>query len=341
MGILKESWKSLVKPSSITLKEGYDDFTKSVIILESFERGFGDTLANSLRRVMLSSIAGFAVTSIKIDGVLHEYSAIDGVVEDVIDIIMNIKNLSITKDTSESFTLKVSSSKEGPLYAGDIDLPPNVSINNQDLVICNLNKNGKISIQMNVECGKGYMPSANDQNGQIGLILIDAIFSPVKKVSYKVENSRVGQVTDYDRIIFEIETNGSITPREALATAAKIIQDQLSAFINFDIEDNDLSSVKKDYEIDMEFNVDLLKTIEELELSVRSYNCLKNENIVYVGDLVTKTESDMLKTANFGKKSLNELKDILRSMGFVFGMKLVNWPPKNFEDLLKIKNKEF
>lgn len=341
MGILKESWGILTKPSSVTLKEGYNDFTNSVVVLEPFERGFGNTLGNSLRRVLLSCIAGFAVTSVKIEGVLHEYTSIDGVAEDVIDIIMNIKSLAITKDSSEPCVIRLTSDRPGPVYAGSIDLPAGVDIINKDLLICTLNEGAKIDIQMNVECGRGYVVADSSKKDKaVGSIAVDSIFSPVKRVAYKVENARVGQVTDYDKLIFEIETNGSITPADALATAAKILQDQLSVFINFDVDamDND---VKKDVDIEPDFNRNLLKTIEELELSVRSYNCLKNENITYVGDLVIRTEGEMLKTANFGRKSLNELKENLKSMSLSFGMKLVNWPPKNLDELLKIKNKEF
>jgi DNA-directed RNA polymerase subunit alpha len=341
MGILKESWGILTKPSLVALKEGYNDFTNSVIVLEPFERGFGNTLGNSLRRVLLSCIAGFAVTSVKIDGVLHEYTSIDGVEEDVIDIIMNIKSLAITKDSSEPCVIRLTSDRAGPVYAGSIDLPAGVDIINKDLLICTLNEGVKIDIQMNVECGKGYVVADSSKKDKtVGLIAVDSIFSPVKRVAYKVENARVGQVTDYDKLIFEIETNGSITPADALATAAKILQDQLSVFINFDVDAMD-NEVKKDIDIEPDFNRNLLKTIEELELSVRSYNCLKNENITYVGDLVIRTEAEMLKTANFGRKSLNELKENLKSMSLSFGMKLVNWPPKNLDELLKIKNKEF
>ncbi len=341
MGILKESWGILTKPSLVALKEGYNDFNNSVIVLEPFERGFGNTLGNSLRRVLLSCIAGFAVTSVKIDGVLHEYTSIDGVEEDVIDIIMNIKSLAIAKDSSESCVIRLTSDRPGPVYAGSIDLPAGVDIINKDLLICTLNEGVKIDIQMNVECGKGYVVADSSKKDKtVGLIAVDSIFSPVKRVAYKVENARVGQVTDYDKLIFEIETNGSITPVDALATAAKILQEQLSVFINFDVGAMD-NEVKKDIDIEPDFNRNLLKTIEELELSVRSYNCLKNENITYVGDLVIRTEAEMLKTANFGRKSLNELKENLKSMSLSFGVKLVNWPPKNLDELLKIKNKEF
>lgn len=343
MAILKENWSTLTKPTSITLKEGYNNQTKSVIVMEPFARGYGNTLGNALRRVLLSSLNGFAVTSIKIDGVMHEYGVIDGIKEDVLDIIMNLKGLSIVRDEPSSAVLKLSTNKQGPIYAGSIELPAGVEILNKDHLICTLNKGAKIDMTINVEYGRGYSLIDNSnlkQDDSIGSIKVDSVFSPVKKVAYKVENARVGQITDFDRLILEIDTNGSITPREALAVSAKILQDQFQSFINFDVSKVDVIP-EKEISIEPEFNKNLLKTIEELELSVRSYNCLKNENIIYVGDLVVKTEVEMLKTANFGRKSLNELKDNLKSMGLTFGMKLTNWPPRNIEELLKIKNKEF
>ncbi len=340
MTVLKENWHNLTKPTSVVTKEGDDDIRKSTFVMESFERGFGNTLGNALRRVLLSSLTGFAVTSIKIENALHEYSTIDGIKEDVMDIIMNIKSLSITKDSAEPCVLKLSSDKAGPVYAGSIQLPAGVEITNKDLLICTLSEGGKVDIQLNVESGKGYVSAdQNKASDQVGVIAIDALFSPVKNVAYKVENSRVGQITDYDKLTLDIETNGSVTPRDALGIAAKILQDQLEVFINFDVAKID-APVQAESGDEPRFNKNLLKTIDELELSVRSYNCLKNENIIYVGDLVTKTEADMLKTANFGRKSLNELKDNLKNMGLNFGMKLPDWPPSNLDDLLKLKNKE-
>lgn len=341
MTILKENWHNLAKPTSIITKEGNDNIKKSIIVMEAFERGFGNTLGNALRRVLLSSLTGFAVTSVKIENALHEYGSLDGVKEDVIDLIMNIKSLAITKDNPNPCVLKLKANKAGPVYAGSIDLPAGVDISNKDLLICNLSEGGKIDIQMNVESGKGYITAdqgkKNDQ--AIGVIAIDALFSPVKNVAYKIENARVGQITDFDKLIMEIETNGSITPRDALGVAAKILQEQLQVFVNFDVAKIDVEEEKEE-ESEPRFNKNLLKTIDELELSVRSYNCLKNEDIIYVGDLVTKSESEMLKTANFGRKSLNELKDNLKNMNLNFGMKLPDWPPQNIEELLKMKNKE-
>lgn len=342
MAILKESWQTLTKPASIITKDGHDNTKKSVIVMEPFERGFGATLGNALRRVLLSSITGFAVTSLKIENVPHEYSAIEGVKEDVLDIIMNVKSLAITKDSSTPCVLKLVANQAGPVYAGSIEAPAGVDIVNKDLLICTLSKGAKINIQLNVECGKGYSTAENNRKNDhaVGTIVVDAMFSPVKRVAYSIENARVGQITDFDKLIMEIDTNGSITPRDSVAVASKILQDQLEVFINFDVAKIDVP-VKKEFDSEPKFNKNLLKTIDELELSVRSYNCLKNENIIYVGDLVTKTEAEMLKTANFGRKSLNELKENLKNMGLGFGMKLPDWPPQNLDDLLKMKNKEF
>jgi DNA-directed RNA polymerase subunit alpha len=341
MAILKESWSALTKPTSIVLKEGYNNVTKSVIVMEPFARGFGDTLGNALRRILLSSINGFAVTSIKVEGVLHEYGSVPGVKEDVMDIIMNLKSLSVTKSDASPCVLKLSANKAGAVYAGSIELPAGVEVINKDLLICTLNSGAKLDMQMTVECGKGYVTSDQvTKDSSVGSIAVDAIFSPVKQVSYKVENARVGQITDFDKLILEVDTNGSINPQDAIGVAAKIMQEQLQVFVNFDVAEYD-APVVKEVSGEPEFNKNLLKTIDELELSVRSYNCLKSENIIYVGDLVSRTEAEMLKTANFGRKSLNELKDNLKAMSLGFGMKLTNWPPKNLEELLKLKNKEF
>jgi DNA-directed RNA polymerase subunit alpha len=341
MAILKESWQTLSTPASIVVKDGIDPTKSATIVMEPFERGFGNTLGNALRRVLLSSVAGFAATSIKIDGVLHEYGVIDGVKEDVTNIIMNVKSLAINKPDSSPCVLRLSSSKSGAVLAGSIETSNGAEIVNKDLVICTLNKDAKIDMQISVGCGKGYVAADQNKKAEVGIgsIVLDAMFSPVKRVAYKVENARVGQITDYDKLIMEIDTNGTITPQDALGVAAKILQEQLEVFVNFDV--SKIVDVKKEVTGEPEFNKNLLKTIDELELSVRSYNCLKNENIIYVGDLVVRTEGEMLKTSNFGRKSLNELKENLKSMGLGFGVKLTNWPPKNIEELSKIKNKDF
>ncbi len=341
MSILKESWQLLSKPTNIKVKDGVNPDNHATIIMEPFERGYGNTIGNSLRRVLLSSITGFAVTSIKIEGVLHEYGVIEGVKEDVSEIIMNIKTLAISKEDSSPATLRLTSNKEGILLAGSIKASEGVEILNKDAIICTLSKGAKIDIQMNVQCGKGYVvaSSLEQDDNEVGRVAIDAMFSPVRRVAYKVDNARVGQITDYDKLILEIETNGTITPRDSLAVASKIIQDQMQVFIHFDADD--IADAQQDAVDEPEFNKNLLKSIDELELSVRSYNCLKNERISYVGDLAVKTESEMLKTSNFGRKSLNELRDNLKNMGLSFGMKIASWPPENIEELSRMKNKDF
>lgn len=345
MTVLRESWSSFTN-SKVSVKNGYDNVKKSVIVVEPLTRGFGNTLGNALRRILLSSISGFAVTAVRINGVSHEYGVIEGVKEDVLDIIMNLKSLAITKDSPSKCTLKISANKPGPVFAGVIEAPAGVEIINKDLLICNLNKDAKIDMQLDVEFGRGYVISdsikaSTEGDSPIGNIYVDAMFNPVRKVSYKVDNARVGQVTDFDKLILEIDTNGAISPQDALGVAAKILQEQLQVCISFDVAEEEKATVSEAASGEPEFNKNLLKTIDELELSVRSYNCLKNEDIAYVGDLVTKTEAEMLKMANFGRKSLNELKDNLKAMELSFGMKLVNWPPKNMDELLKLKNKEF
>ena len=341
MSILKESWQLLSKPTNIKVKDGVNPDNHATIIMEPFERGYGNTIGNSLRRVLLSSITGFAVTSIKIEGVLHEYGVIEGVKEDVSEIIMNIKTLAISKEDSSPATLRLTSNKEGILLAGSIKASEGVEILNKDAIICTLSKGAKIDIQMNVQCGKGYVvaSSLEQDDNEVGRVAIDAMFSPVRRVAYKVDNARVGQITDYDKLILEIETNGTITPRDSLAVASKIIQDQMQVFIHFDADD--IADAQQDAVDEPEFNKNLLKSIDELELSVRSYNCLKNERISYVGDLAVKTESEMLKTSNFGRKSINELRDNLKNMGLSFGMKIASWPPENIEELSRMKNKDF
>ena len=341
MTIIRDSWEKLNKPNNIVVEDQLDPSRKAEIILEPFEKGFGHTLCNTLRRVVLSYISGFAVTSIRIEDVLHEYASVEGVKEDVVDIIMNIKSLIISKQDSSPCTLKLSASKEGVVLASDIETPTDVEILNKDLVICNLNQGSSINIQMNVEFGRGYVTSAskNKKDLPVGTILIDTIFCPVKNFNYRVEDSRIGDVINYDKVTVSVETDGTIKPADAIGVASKIIQDQLEVFINFDVQPLPKSDSEDEGEV--QFNKNLIKSIDELELSVRSYNCLKNEKIVYVGDLVSKTESDMLKTSNFGRKSLNELKDNLKEMGLNFGMKLDNWPPANLEELSKQKSKEF
>jgi DNA-directed RNA polymerase subunit alpha len=293
---------------------------------EPFERGFGTTIGNSLRRVLLSSIAGAAVTSVRIQGVLHEFSTITGVKEDVTDIILNIKNLRLKLLSDKSKTIHLKKKGPGDARAKDIIHDGDIEILNPNLLIATLDKDATLDIEMSVKIGRGYVPAErNKEEGMpIGVIPIDSIFSPIKKVNVTVENARVGRVTDYDKLTMEIWTDGSVRPDDALAFAAKILKDHLNIFINF--EEQEETPVQPEEEKQIEFNRNLLRSVNELELSVRAANCLKNANIRTIADLVTKSEAEMLKTKNFGRKSLNEIKEILAEMGLSLGMRLDNLP---------------
>lgn len=330
--MIAKNWKELIKPSKVDINEQKPNH-KSVIVVEPLERGFGITLGNALRRVLLSSLQGSAVTSIKIDGVLHEFSPLPGVMEDVTEIVLNLKTLALKLHSNER--RRISISVEGPaiVTAGMINAPADVEIMSKDTVICTLDKGASFNAEITVENGKGYVPAAQNRaaDSAIGVIPIDALYSPVRQVSYKVEEARVGQVTDYDKLILNVETNGAISPENAVAFAAKIIQDQLQVFVNFD--EVEVKEEKKEEQLP--FSPYLLKKVDELELSVRSANCLKNDNIVYIGDLVRKSEGEMLKTPNFGRKSLNEIKEVLAGMSLRFGMDVPGWPPENIEELAK------
>ena len=336
MAILQENWKDMIKTSDIEIKKKNEK--EAVLVVQPLEKGYGLTLGNALRRVLLTSIRGFAVTSIKIDGVFHEYDTIPGVREDVYDIIMNIKSLLITKETSNPSKLYLKANKKGTVVAGDIKVENGGEILNKDLVICNIEKDGvELNMEMNVEYGVGYRPAVfHDEKKALGVIYIDSVFSPVKRVIYKVSNARVGQKVDYDKLELTVETNGTINPADTVALAAKILQTQLNIFVNFDfVEEDEVEQADSGNEI----NPALLKKIDEMELSVRSYNCLKMENINLIGDLVQKTENEMLKLPNFGRKSLNELKDNLKAMGLSFGMQIDNWPPTDTKENSKKKKK--
>ena len=330
--MIQKNWQELIKPTNLEVTSG-EGGNKAKIVVEPLERGFGLTLGNALRRVLLSSLQGGAVTAIKIDGVLHEFSVVPGVREDVTDIVLNVKGLAVAvhSEGQKLMTLKA----EGPcvVTAAMIETGHDVEIMNPDHVICNLDAGAKISMELTVDTGKGYVPAYQNKpaDAPIGLIAVDAIYSPVKKVSYKVDNTRVGQITDYDKLTMVVETNGVVTPEDAVAYAARILQDQLKPFINFDEPENEVEDVKEE----LPFNRNLLKKVDELELSVRSANCLKNDNIVYIGDLVQKTEAEMLRTPNFGRKSLNEIKEVLAKMGIHLGMETPGWPPENIEELIK------
>ncbi len=330
----QKNWHELIKPDRLEIKAGLVAERQATIVAEPLERGFGLTIGNALRRVLLSSLQGSAVTSMQIDGVLHEFSSIAGVREDVSDIVLNIKGLAIIMHSAgpKKAYLKV----KGPLEvtADMIDCGSDVEIINKEHIICTLGEGASISAEFTLNTGKGYVSASQNRpdDAPISLIPIDSIFSPVRSVSYRVENTRVGQRTDYDKLFMTIETNGSITPEDAMALAARILQDQLHIFINFDEPD---VRVVESETAELPFNQNLLRKVEELELSVRSANCLKNDNIVYIGDLVCKSESDMLKTANFGRKSLNEIKEVLSQMGLNLGMDVPEWPIENIEELAK------
>jgi len=330
--VIYKNWQDLIKPSKLDIQNDKGE-RKAQIIVEPLERGFGITLGNALRRVLLSSLQGAAVTSIKIEGVLHEFSSVQGVREDVTDIVLNIKALNIRMHSPEKKRVTLKATGPGPVTAGQITADADVEIIDKDQVICTLDKGAKINMEMTVETGKGYVPASQNrpEEAPIGLIPVDALYSPVKKVTYRVEHSRVGQVTDYDKLILNIETDGTVTPENAVAFSARIIQDQLQLFINF-VEVEERKEAKAE---ELKFDRNLLKKVDELELSVRSANCLKNDNIVYIGDLVRKTEGEMLRTPNFGRKSLNEIKEVLNSMNLRFGMEIPEWPPENIEELAK------
>lgn len=331
--MISKNWQALMKPSKVQVEPGRNQEIHGRIVVEPLERGFGLTIGNALRRVLLSSLQGAAITAVKISGVVHEFDSVPGILEDVTDIILNLKEVVIKMESSE--TRRVSIDVEGPcvVTAGMIKTGADVEIVNKDHVICTLNKGYSFNAELTVETGKGYIPSNQNRpvDAPIGLIPIDALFSPIRQVSYKVESSRVGQVIDYDKLYLDVETNGTVSPEMAVALAARILQDQLNPFISFEEVQED----KEQEEEILKFDRNLLRKVDELELSVRSQNCLKNDNIVYIGDLVRKTEAEMLKTPNFGRKSLNEIKEVLAGMGLRFGMEVDGWPPENIEDLSK------
>ena len=332
--MLQKNWQALIKPSKLEIDPGHDPHRVATVIAEPLERGFGMTLGNALRRVLLSSLQGAAVTAVQIDGVLHEFSSIPGVREDVTDIVLNIKQLAIRMHSDGPRRMTLSATGPGEVRAGQIEAGHDIEILNPELVLCTLDDGVKLGMEFTVNTGKGYVPAAENraEDAPIGLIPVDAIYSPVRRVAYRVEPTRVGQVTNYDRLLLTVETNGTIGAEDAVALAARILQDQLQLFINF--EEPRLISAEERRE-DLPFNRNLLRKVDELELSVRSANCLKNDNIVYIGDLVQKTEQEMLRTPNFGRKSLNEIKEVLAAMGLSLGMTVPGWPPENIEDLAK------
>ena len=338
--MIQKNWQELIKPGTLEIKSGTDPLRKAKFVAEPLERGFALTLGNALRRVLLSSLQGGAVTSVKIEGVLHEFSSVPGVREDVTDIVLNLKQLPIKMLAEQPKTLTLTATGPGEVTAAQISEVTDVEIMNKDLVICHLDEGATLNMELTVSSGKGYVPADRNrpEEAPIGLIPVDALYSPVRKVSYKVENTREGQVLDFDKLTLEVETDGSVTPEDALAFSARILQDQLMLFINFE-EPEEIVAEKEGDEPDI--NRNFLRKVDELELSVRSANCLKNDNIVYIGDLVQKTEAEMLRTPNFGRKSLNEIKEVLEQMDLRLGMELPAWPPENIEELAKKLENEY
>jgi DNA-directed RNA polymerase subunit alpha len=343
-----KNWQEMKKPDTLEKKTGGDPTRKASFIAEPLERGFGLTLGNALRRVLLSSLQGAAVTSIKIENVLHEFSSLAGVREDVTDIVLNVKQIALRMQGEGPKRLQLSATGPADVTAGQIAVAGDIEVMNPDLIICHLDQGATFNMELTADIGKGYVPAAANRpaDAPIGLIPVDALYSPVRQVSYKVENTRVGQELDYDKLTLSIETDGTVTPDDALAYAARILQDQLQLFVHFDealAQSSQLiglaapssSASSSDGGDTSQINRYLLKKVDELELSVRSANCLKNDNIIYIGDLVQKTEAEMLRTPNFGRKSLNEIKEVLSSMGLRLGMDIPGWPPENIEDMAK------
>lgn len=326
---IAKNWKELIKPKGLKIEKTGDPNRYAKFTCEPLERGFGITLGNALRRVLLSSLRGCAITSVKIEGVAHEFSSIPGVVEDVTDIILNLKGVRFKSKTDDPVTLRIEKAGEGTVKAGDIYGSSLITVLNPEHHICTLSKDAHIKMELRVKSGKGYVPAERnaDPNMPIGTIPIDAIFSPIERVSYTVTQARVGQMTDYDRLTMEIWTDGSVSPEDALAYAAKILKDQFTVFINFE-EEQETPKEEAPKEEKVVWNENLFRRVDELELSVRSANCLKNADIKYIGELVQKTEAEMLKTKNFGRKSLNEIKEILAEMGLSLGMKLEGFPSR-------------
>ena len=346
MTVNMKNWQELKKPNALEIKPTSDGKRKATFVAEPLERGFGLTLGNALRRVLLSSLQGAAVTSIKIENVLHEFSSLTGVREDVTDIVLNIKQVALKMEGEGPKRLQLSATGPAVVKAGDISVVGDIEVMNPDLVICHLDQGATLNMELTADVGKGYVPAVANRpaDAPIGLIPVDALYSPVRQVAYKVDNTRVGQELDYDKLSLTLETDGTVTPEDAVAYAARILQDQLQLFVHF--EDalptaapsqggHAVASASEGESDTNQINRYLLKKVDELELSVRSANCLKNDNIIYIGDLVQKTEAEMLRTPNFGRKSLNEIKEVLAGMGLHLGMEVPDWPPEDIEALAK------
>lgn len=338
--MIQKNWQELIKPNKLNIEPGVGPSRKATIVAEPLERGFGLTLGNALRRVLLSSLHGAAVTSVQIEGVLHEFSSIPGVREDVTDIVLNIKSLAVKLHSEGPRRMTLRAEGPGAVTAAAIEMGPDIEILNPDQVICHLDQAAKVVMELTVNSGKGYVMAERNrpEDSPIGLIPVDAVFSPVTQVAYRVENTREGQILDYDKLTMDLDTDGTVTPEDAVAFAARILQDQLQLFINFEEPREETVEVEPEKP---RFNRNLLRKVDELELSVRSANCLKNDNIIYIGDLVQKTEAEMLRTPNFGRKSLNEIKEVLTQMGLHLGMEVAEWPPENIDELAKQIDAEF
>src|SRR5271170_1030029 len=326
MNITTRNWRDLIRPRGIlveneTLTEFYGKFS-----CEPLERGYGITLGNSLRRILLSSLQGAAITAVKLDGALHEFTTIGDVVEDVTDIILNLKEVVLKAAQTKTYTVRIDKEGPGPVYAKDIQLVDGLQVLNPEHLVATLDKKGPLTMDLTVNVGRGYVPAERNKTPTmaIGTIPIDALFSPIRKVNYTITNARVGQITDYDKLTLEVWTNGSVAPADSVAFAAKILKEQLSIWVNF--EESEETAYPLQPGDDEPLNENLFRSVEELELSVRSANCLQNANITLIGELVQRTEQDMLKTKNFGRKSLKEIKEILANMGLSLGMKIDNWP---------------
>lgn len=335
----QRNWRDLIKPKKLEADEKSLTATYGKFVGEPFERGFGVTVGNSLRRILLSSLQGAAISAVRIRGVLHEFSTLPGVREDVTDLVLNLKEVRLKLQDGTEETARIEMKGEGEVRAADIKAGPNIEILNPDLHIATLSKEGKLDVDLTIKTGRGYVPAERnkDENAPVGTIPIDAIFSPVCKVNYTVTNARVGQRTDYDRLNLEVWTDGSVRPDDAVAYAARILQDQLSIFVNFE-EAAEVSEGPEERHPGL--NENLFRSVAELELSVRSANCLQNAGIKYIGELVQRSEAEMLKTKNFGRKSLNEIKEILREMGLDFGMRIENFPSRAELDRRLAKEKE-
>ena len=327
-------WRDLIKPKNLVAETSSLTNTYVRFFAEPLERGFGQTLGNSLRRVLLSTLPGAAIVQARFEGVSHEFSTIPGVKEDMTDIVLNLKKVRLKLHSDTEETLTINKSGEGVVTAGDIQCPPSVEIIDHDVQIATLGKDASLICEMLVKTGRGYVPSEDqqspDQKNIIGTILLDALFSPVTRVNFQVTNTRVGRRTDFDRLVMEVWTNGAISPEDAIGISAKVLKEQLNIFINFEEEPEIEEEEEEEVDETPEYNEHLNRRVDEMDLSVRAANCLRNANIRHIGEFVQKSESDMLKTKNFGRKSLNEIKDILAEMGLSLSMKLPNWtPPKD------------